>query len=128
MRALVFLIVPHVWSYRWVHFSRAVLVCQPHQQLFTHSKQLDNKESKQEQGVNSQTQTDTKRRRQWTQFTDRLTSSITLPLFLLACYNKTTRGLSYYVIFSHRVIYPFFFLFLFSSSFFFLSFFFFFFT
>jgi len=31
------LIVPCVSSYRWVHFSRAVLFYQPHQQLFTHS-------------------------------------------------------------------------------------------
>ena len=30
-------IVPCVWSYRWVHFSRTVLFCQPHQHLFTHS-------------------------------------------------------------------------------------------
>ena len=26
--------------YRWVHFSRAVLFCQPHQQLFTHSLRI----------------------------------------------------------------------------------------
>ena len=32
-------IVPCFSSYRWVHFSRAVLLCQPHQQLFTHSLQ-----------------------------------------------------------------------------------------
>ena len=31
------LIVPCVSSYRRVQFSRAVLFCQPHQQLFTHS-------------------------------------------------------------------------------------------
>ena len=31
------LIVPCVSSYRWVLFSRAILFCQPHQQLFTHS-------------------------------------------------------------------------------------------
>ena len=32
----MFLIVLYVSSYRWVHFSRAVLFCQPHQHLFTH--------------------------------------------------------------------------------------------
>ena len=31
------LILACVSSYRWVHFSRAVLFCQPHQQLVTHS-------------------------------------------------------------------------------------------
>ena len=36
LKALVFLIVPYVSSGRWVHFSRAVLICQPHQHLFTH--------------------------------------------------------------------------------------------
>ena len=36
----LFFIVLYVSSYRWVHFSRAVLFCQPHRQLFTHS--LDN--------------------------------------------------------------------------------------
>ena len=36
-KALVSLIVLYVSSYRWVHLSRAVLFCQPHQQLFTHS-------------------------------------------------------------------------------------------
>ena len=30
----------YVSSYRWVHFSGAVLFCQPHQQLVTHSKQI----------------------------------------------------------------------------------------
>ena len=30
-------IVPCKSSYRWVHVSRAVLFCQPHQQLFNHS-------------------------------------------------------------------------------------------
>ena len=34
-KALVFLIALYVSSYRWVHFSRAVLFCQPHQQLFS---------------------------------------------------------------------------------------------
>ena len=34
----VYLIVHCVSSYRWVHFSRAVLFCQPYQQLFTHTK------------------------------------------------------------------------------------------
>ena len=34
-KALVF--VSCVSSYRWVHFPRAVLFCQPHQQLFTHT-------------------------------------------------------------------------------------------
>ena len=33
-KALVVLIVLYVSSCRWVHFSRAVLFCQPHQQLF----------------------------------------------------------------------------------------------
>ena len=37
LKVLVFLIIPCVSSYRLVHFSRAVLFCQPHQQLFTHS-------------------------------------------------------------------------------------------
>ena len=37
-RKRVCLIVPCVSSYRWVHFSRSVLFCQPHQQLFTHFK------------------------------------------------------------------------------------------
>ena len=32
----LFLIVLYVSSYRWVHFSRAVLLRQPRQQLFTH--------------------------------------------------------------------------------------------
>ena len=32
-KALVFLIVLYVSSYRSVHFSRAVLFCQPHQQF-----------------------------------------------------------------------------------------------
>ena len=32
-KALVFLIVLYVSLYRWVHFSRAVLFCQPHQQV-----------------------------------------------------------------------------------------------
>ena len=35
-KTLVFLIVLYVSSHRWVHFSRAVLFCHPHQQLFTH--------------------------------------------------------------------------------------------
>ena len=39
-KALVFLTVPCVSLYRWVHFSRAVLFCQPHQQLFPHSSDL----------------------------------------------------------------------------------------
>ena len=36
-RKCLCLIVPCVSSYRWAHFSRAVLLCQPHQHLFTHS-------------------------------------------------------------------------------------------
>jgi len=36
-KAIVFWMVPYVSSYRWVHFSRVVLFCQSHQQLFTHS-------------------------------------------------------------------------------------------
>ena len=36
-KALVNLIVLYVLSYRWVHFSRAVLYCQPHQKLFAYS-------------------------------------------------------------------------------------------
>ena len=36
-KTLVFLIVLYVSSYRSVHFSRPVLFCEPHQQLFTHS-------------------------------------------------------------------------------------------
>ena len=36
-KALVFLTVLYVSSYSWVHFSRVVIFCQPHQQLFTHS-------------------------------------------------------------------------------------------
>jgi len=35
-KELVFLIVLYVSSNRWVHFSGAVLFCQPHQQLLTH--------------------------------------------------------------------------------------------
>ena len=35
--ALVFFIVLYVSSYRWVNISRAVLFCQLHKQLFTHS-------------------------------------------------------------------------------------------
>ena len=34
---MIILIVLYVSSYRWVHFCRAVLFCQPNQQLFTHS-------------------------------------------------------------------------------------------
>ena len=33
----MFLSVLYVSLYRWVHFSKTVLFCQPHQQLFTHS-------------------------------------------------------------------------------------------
>ena len=40
LKALVFLTVLYVYSYRWVHFSSAVLFCQPHQRLFTHSLNL----------------------------------------------------------------------------------------
>ena len=40
-KALVFLIVLYVSSYRWVYFSRAALFCQPHQRLFTHSYNYD---------------------------------------------------------------------------------------
>ena len=39
-KALVFLTVLYVSSYRWGHFSRAVLFCQLHQLLFTHSLAL----------------------------------------------------------------------------------------
>ena len=39
------LIVPCVSSMRWVHFSRAVLFCQPHQQLFTHATACNNQAS-----------------------------------------------------------------------------------
>ena len=35
-----------VSSYMWVHFSGAVLFCQPHQQLFTHSKETKKEERK----------------------------------------------------------------------------------
>ena len=41
-KALVFLIVLYVLSYRWVLFSRAVPFRQPHQQLFTHSTGMMN--------------------------------------------------------------------------------------
>ena len=41
-KALVFLIVLYVSSYRWVQFSRAVPFRQPHQQLFTHSTGMMN--------------------------------------------------------------------------------------
>ena len=40
LKAVVFLIVLYVSSYRRVHFSRAVLFCQPHQHLFTDSLHL----------------------------------------------------------------------------------------
>ena len=35
-RQRLYLILACVSSYRWVHFSRAVLFCHPHQQLLTH--------------------------------------------------------------------------------------------
>ena len=50
-KALVFLIVLYVSSYRWVPFSRAVLCCQPHQQLFTHSSVQSNNLPKHQGGV-----------------------------------------------------------------------------
>ena len=42
--ALVSIIVLYVPSDRWVHFPRAVLLCQPHQQLFTHSLDLSQRQ------------------------------------------------------------------------------------
>ena len=42
--ALVSIIVLYVPSDRWVHFPRAVLFCQPHQQLFTHSLDLSQRQ------------------------------------------------------------------------------------
>ena len=42
----LFLIVLYVSLYRWAHFSRAVLCCQPHQQLFTHSLLLQHQQNR----------------------------------------------------------------------------------
>ena len=39
-RKRLFFIFPRVSSYRWVHFPRYVLFCQPHQQLFTNCSVL----------------------------------------------------------------------------------------